>query len=114
MILSVLFTTTELILLSIQILLVPLARYFLKQEKKEIVHNLSKLIEEYYSSLENLIDSNKDKINNIKEEIKHRSELSKIKQGISQARIKDIEIYLKKQNGFQTREINEIDDSNFL
>ena len=108
------FSTTEIILLSIQVLLIPLARYILKQEKKELETELSKLILEYYTSLENLIDHSREKLEKLNEELKHKSEMSKIKSGILNARIRDIEIYLKKSNGFQTREINNLDDSGFL
>lgn len=108
------FSTTEIILLSIQALLIPLARYILRQEKKELETQMHKLIVEHYMSLENLIDDNKDKLEKLNSELKHKAEMSKIKQDILQARIKDIEIYLGKKNGFQTRQINEISDSGFL
>ena len=108
------FSTTEIILLSIQILLIPLARYILRQEKKELETQMSKLIIEHYMSLESLIDHNKDGLDKLNEELKHKAEMSRIKSGILNARIKDIEIYLKKANGFQTRQMNELDDSGFL
>lgn len=108
------FSITEVMLLIIQVLLIPIARYFLKQEKREITNTLLDIINEHYLALENLIDNNKEKINKLDDNIKHRSELSKIKQEILHARIKDIELYLQKKNGFQTRGMNQIDDSGFL
>ena len=108
------FSTVEILLLAIQIMLIPLARYILRQEKKEITTDILTVINEHYLSLESLIDNNRDKIFLLENNLKHRSELSKMKQEIIQARIRDIELYLKKENGFQTREINQIDDSGFL
>jgi ubiquinone biosynthesis protein Coq4 len=108
------FSTLELILISTQVLLIPLAQYFVHQQKKEITNEIVTMLTEHYMSLESLIDNNKDNINRLHDDLKHRTELSKIKSGILNARIKDIEIYLKKANGFQTRQMNELDDSGFL
>lgn len=104
----------EVTLLLSQILLIPFGRYVLAQQKTEITTEFFKQLTEQYFTLENLIDNNKKNIEKLQEDLKHRIELNKIKQDILHARIKDIEIYLGKKNGFQTRQINEINDSGFL
>lgn len=108
------FSILELTLISTQVLLIPLAQYFVHQQKKEIMNEIITLLNKHYMSLEILIENNKDNIIRLQDELKHRTELSKIKSGILHARIKDIEVYLKKANGFQTRQMNELDDSGFL
>ena len=108
------FSATEIMLLSIQILLIPFARYIIRQEKKELEAGISKLIVEYYADLEDLIDQNKDKLEKIESDLKHKAEMSKIKGGILNARIKDIEFFLKKSHGFQIKQLTDLEDSGFL
>lgn len=108
------FSILELTLISTQVLLIPIAQYFVHQQKKELTNEIMAILNQHYMSLETLIENNKDKIEKLQDELKHRTELSKIKSGILHARIKDIEVYLKKANGFQTRQMNELDDSGFL
>jgi len=107
-------TFLEVVFLGVQILLIPFFRYILDREKDKITSALLGVLNEHYLALEALIEHNKDKINKLEDNIKHRSELSKIKQEILHARIKDIELYLQKKNGFQTRGMNQIDDNGFL
>lgn len=107
-------TFLEVVFLGVQILLIPFFRYILDREKDKITSILLGVLNEHYLALEALIEHNKDKINKLEDNIKHRSELSKIKQEILHARIKDIELYLQKKNGFQTRGMNQIDDNGFL
>lgn len=104
----------EIALLLSQVLLIPLGKYVLTQHKTEITNQLHKVITEHYFTLDNLIDNNSEKIKQLESTLNHKAEIGKIKQDILHARIKDIEIYLGKKNGFQTRQINEINDSGFL
>lgn len=106
------FSTLEVLLLSFQILLIPFGKFLINQQKKEIISDVEKIITEHYLSLESLIDHNKDNLDKLNSNLIHKSEIGKIKLEILHARIKDIETYLGKTNGFQARSINQIDDNN--
>ena len=104
------FTLLEVVLLSVQILLVPLFRYVLTQQREEILGKAHQTLNKYQNKMEDMILMNANRIAHLEENIKHRGEMAKLRLEILQARIKDIEIYLSKKNGFQTRELNKMRD----
>lgn len=104
----------EITLLAIQILLVPLFQYILNQHRVSILNTVSIRLDNQYDKLIDLIEYNKKKITRLEDAIKHRSEISKIRTEIMNARLKDVEIYLGKTNGFQARQINDAISSGFL
>lgn len=101
------------ILFLLQILLIPFIGYLVKQQKQEIIDVCSKLILEHYTGLSDLIQHNRRLIdetnrliNHVEESWRHKREVIKIKNEIVLARIRDIELYLGKQNGFMARDVH--------
>ena len=109
------FTLTEVALISIQVLLIPFARYIFESQKKEIMNNLLTVLNEHYLGLENLIDRNKASIEKLSSKLAHRAEIVNIKNKIIEARVSDVESFLQKSNDFQARcryPIDEFEDTN--
>lgn len=97
------FSMTEIILISLQIILIPFARYVLTNYKKEIISDVLKIINEHYISLESLIDRNKDSIDRLADKINHRAEIVAIKNKMLEARVIDVENFLQKHEKYQVR-----------
>jgi short subunit fatty acids transporter len=96
------------ILFLLQVLIIPFIGYILKEKKEEIIEICSKLILEHYTGLSDLIQHNRRLIDNLEDSMKHKREIAKIKNEIVIARIKDIELYLGRKNGFQARDVHNV------
>lgn len=110
------FSALEITLISVQILIIPFARYLLKQYKKEILDTAISIINEHYTGLSDRIDHNKNLNSNIRQHLKHNEELAKLKSQVLISRIRDLEAYLEdpnRQGGFRPRQYSQIsqDDS---
>jgi uncharacterized protein YpuA (DUF1002 family) len=104
------FSSTEIILLTLQILLLPFAKYFFAQYRKETTNEVLMVLNEHYVGLSNLIENNKEKLEKFETKMEYRIELSKIKFKELNNRLKDIENFLKKHN-FQPRNMYEEDET---
>ena len=105
------FTIAEIGLIASQVLLIPFARYILRQQKKEIVNDLLIVINEHYIGLENLIDRNKDNIDKLSATINHKEEIVRLKNKILAARVGDLENYLSKNNNYQAKSNLQLEDN---
>lgn len=111
------FTITEVALITIQVLLIPFARYVLESQKKDIMNSLLTILNEHYAGLESLIDRNKDSIERLSIKLSHRGEMMNVKTKLIEARLQDIESFLEKYNDFQSRcrfPIEELDNLNVI
>lgn len=97
------FTVVEVILLIVQILLIPIAKYFLEQYKKDIEFNFKECLRDINDDAKKNYYSNKEKINFVQNTFKHQLEIEQLKLTDLKNRLNDLEVYLEKTNGFRRR-----------
>lgn len=97
------FSMTEVALICVQVLLIPFGRYILTSQKKEIISDILKVVNEHYICLEDMIDVNKNQLDVLTAKIAHRGEIGHIKNTILESRIIDLENFLQKHEQFQAK-----------
>lgn len=93
----------EVILIGMQILLIPILQFAFNSFKKQILIDTKAIILEHYTSLEALIDHNKERIEFVQSRIDHKSQIYIIDNRIIKNRIKDIELYMAKHFSYVIR-----------
>ncbi len=108
-------TILEVFLLTTQIILIPLARYFFIKNTEAVLIKTKAILSSNNNKNLHSIYQNRENIAQLKEKLQHRITLLKIRQDVLQARISDLEMDLGKQNGFQCdvlKNIENYEDSN--
>lgn len=85
------------------ILVVPTLIFFVKNIRQSLIHQILMIVNEHYTSLENLIDHNREKINNLDTKFTHKAEITSLKYNEILGKLTDIETYLEKTNGYRRR-----------
>jgi hypothetical protein len=93
----------EVILIGMQILLIPILQFAFQAIKRQMITDTKAIILEHYTSLEALIDYNKEKIEFLQSKIEHKNQINVIDSRIIKNRIKDIELYLAKHLSYVIR-----------
>jgi hypothetical protein len=103
------FTALEVLLIATQVILLPLIRYFLIQQKDDTIAETKSTIAKITNKAIHYIHENRDNIIKLEDNLKHKITLLKVRQDVLQARIADLEISLDKKNGFQCDILNNIE-----
>jgi len=103
-------TILEVFLLTTQIILIPLARYFFIKNTEDVLIKTRAILSSNNNKNLHSIYQNRENIVQLKEKLQHRITLLKIRQDVLQARISDLEMDLGKQNGFQCDVLKNIEN----
>jgi hypothetical protein len=88
------FTALEVFLIATQVILLPLIRYFLIQQKDDTIAETKSTIAKITNKAIHYIHENRDNIIKLEDSLKHKITLLKVRQDVLQARIADLEISL--------------------
>ena len=93
----------EIIIIAIGMLVAPFTMWALKGVRESILNQVILILNEHYSSLENLIDHNKDRMDKLETRLKHRAEIASIKYNEILHQLNDVQSYLENTNGYRRR-----------
>ena len=84
-------------------LIAPFTMWLLKVSKDSVMSQVILILNEHYSSLENLIDHNKERMDKLEVRLKHRAEIASIKYNEILHQLNDVQSYLENTNGYRRR-----------
>lgn len=93
----------EIIVISLATLIIPFFIWLIHQVKKSLLFHVNLVISEHYTSLESLIDKNRNDIYNLKLRLKHRAEIASLKYNALTNKIDEIELFLEKSKDYRRR-----------
>lgn len=93
----------EIIIIAFAMLIAPFTMWLLKVSKDSVMSQVILILNEHYSSLENLIDHNKERMDKLEVRLKHRAEIASIKYNEILHQLNDVQSYLENTNGYRRR-----------